>query len=191
MAEHPNHVRRTRSPHSPGNRLVRALWGAAWLLLFRPTPRPFHPWRRFLLRLFGATLHATARVYPSARIWLPSNLTMDRRACIGDHVEVYNVDRIIIGAHATVSQFSHLCTATHDHDDPSHPLVTSPITLGTRSWVAADAFIGPGVTIGEGTVVGARSAVFEDLPPWKIAIGSPARVHRDRALGPGDFTDDG
>lgn len=186
---HPTRPARLKrmKPLSTGHRLARAVWGVAWVCLFRPSPRPLHGWRRMLLALFGASLHRTARIYPRARIWAPWNLTMHEHACLADNVDCYCVDEIEIGAHATVSQYSYLCGATHDFDDVAHPLVPKPIRIGRRAWVAADVFIGPGVTIGEGTVVGARSAVFGDLPPWMVATGSPARPTRPRGIGPADF----
>lgn len=173
------------SPHSAGNRAARLAWAAVYVILFRPSPRPLHGWRNLLLRLFGASIHATARVYPRARIWAPWNLTMDQGACIGDDVDVYSVDRVFVGAWATVSQYSYLCAASHDFEDPAHPLTTAPIEIGPRCWIAADVFIGPGVKVGEGTVVGARSAVFRDLPPWVIALGTPAKAVGERKLRSG------
>ena len=79
-----------------------------------------------------------------------------------------------------VSQYAHLCAGTHDHTRPDLPLIKSPITLEDDVWIAADAFVGPGVTVGQGTVVGARASVFKDLPPWKICIGNPAHPISDR-----------
>lgn len=175
------------SPHSAGNRAARLLWGVVYVLLFRPSPRNLHRWRNGLLRLFGADLHPTARVYPRARIWLPANLTMEEGATISDDVDVYDVAPVRLGAFAVVSQYSYLCGATHDFEDPAQPLVPRPITLGRRCWIAADVFVAPGVTVGEGTVVGARSGVFRDLPPWSVATGTPARVVRERGLKPSDF----
>jgi putative colanic acid biosynthesis acetyltransferase WcaF len=173
------------SPHALGNRLGRVAWGLAYTLLFRPSPRNLHRWRNVLLRLFGARLHPTARVYPRARCWAPWNLVMHEHACIGDDVDVYNVATITIGANSTVSQYSYLCGATHDFENPAHPLVPRPITLGASCWLAADVFVAPGVTIAEGTVVGARSSVFDDLPPWVIAVGTPAKPIKPRILRPG------
>lgn len=172
------------SPHSLANRLGRALWSVAYALLFRPSPRVAHGWRNRLLRLFGARLHPTARVYPRARCWAPWNLVMEEHTCIGDDVDVYCARTISIGACSTVSQYSFLCAATHDFEDPDHPVVARPIVIGRRCWIAADVFIGPGVTIGDGTVVGARSSVFRDLPPWVVAAGTPARPLRPRTLNP-------
>lgn len=167
----------------------RAAWGVARALLFRPSPRIGHRWRNWILRLFGARLHPTARVYARARVWAPWNLEMHECACIADDVDVYSADRITIGAFATVSQYGYLCAASHDFDDVGHPLTTAPIVIGRRCWIAADVFVGPGVTVGEGAVVGARSAVFSDLPPWSVAMGTPAKVVRARRIGPADFAE--
>lgn len=107
---------------------------------------------------------------------------MDECATLSDHVDCYCVAPVRIGAHATVSQYSYLCAASHDHEDANFTLYAQPIAIGAQAWIAADVFIGPGVTIGEGTVVGARSSVFKDLPPWKVCVGSPARPIKDRVV---------
>lgn len=172
------------SPFSRSHQLARALWGVVWVVLFRPSPRPFHAWRNFLLRIFGASLHPTSRIYPAAQIWAPWNLRMGPRATLADHVICYCVDRIEIGADTTISQYTHLCGATHNYELATFPLVPLPITIGARCWIASEVFVGPGVTIGDGTVVGARSGVFKDLPPWVVAAGTPAKPLRARVLQP-------
>jgi acetyltransferase-like isoleucine patch superfamily enzyme/glycosyltransferase involved in cell wall biosynthesis len=178
----PHQIPARQSPHSVANRAARVLWAIAWTLLFRPSPRVAHRWRNVLLRVFGAALHPTARVYPRARCWAPWNLRMDAYATIADDVEIYCADRIHVGEHTTVSQYAFLCTATHDYEDPDFPLVTAPITIGPRCWIAADVFVGPGVTIGPGTVVGVRSVVLGDLPAWVVAAGTPATARGPRRL---------
>ena len=164
------------------NKLVRAVWNVVWLLLYRPTPRIFHPWRCFLLIIFGAKLGREVHPYPSARIWAPWNLEMGDYACLGEGVDCYCVAKIRIGAHSTISQYSFLCTASHDYSTVSMPLLTSPITIGYRVWVTADVYVGPGVTIGNGAVVTARSSVFNDLPPWTVSRGNPAAPVKPRIL---------
>ncbi|MBC7624921.1 MAG: putative colanic acid biosynthesis acetyltransferase [Aeromicrobium sp.] len=159
---------------SISNKIARTAWQIVWLFLYRPTPRILHPWRCLLLRLFGAKLGKAVHPYPSARVWAPWNLEMGDNACLSEGVDCYSVAKIYIGAHSTVSQYSFLCTASHDHSKPSMPLVASPIHIGERVWITADVFVGPGVTIGSGTVVTARSSVFSDLPPWMVASGTPA-----------------
>jgi putative colanic acid biosynthesis acetyltransferase WcaF len=168
------------SPHPLRNKAMRALWGLVRPLLFRPSPKVMHGWRRFLLRLFGARIAPGAIVHPSVRIWAPWNLEMGPNACLSPEVDCYSVDRITLGANAVVSRRGFLCTATHDPDLPDMPLVTAPITIGPEAWVAADVFVGPGVAVGEGAVVGARASVFGDVPPWTVVVGNPARPLRMR-----------
>jgi len=159
---------------STRNKVARTLWQIVWLFLYRPTPRLFHPWRCLLLRLFGARLGKSVHPYPSARVWAPWNLEMGDHACLSEGVDCYCVAKISIGAHSTVSQYSFLCTASHDYSKTSMPLVAAPINIGDRVWITADVFVGPGVTIGDGAVVTARSSVFSNLPPWVVARGNPA-----------------
>lgn len=161
-------------------RAVRALWFWVWLLLYRPSPRVFHAWRRMILRCFGAHIGAGAHPYPSAKIWAPWNLTMGPNSCIADNVDVYSVSRIEIGENATISQYCYLCTASHDHNSRGMPLVAGPIIVAAHAWLTADVFVGPGVTIGEGAVVGARSGVYRDVAAWKVVAGNPAREIGDR-----------
>lgn len=176
---HPGTTGLTRqSPHGVRNQLGRAAWGVVQCLLFRTSPRPAHRWRNLLLRLFGAEIHPTARVYPRARVWAPWNLRMDRFATIADDVDCYCVARVTLGERAVVSQYSYLCGATHDFEAKGRPLTPKPITIGAGAWVAADVFVGPGVTIGDHAVVGARSSVFGDLPSGWVCVGTPARAVR-------------
>lgn len=169
------------SPHPVGNRAARAVWSVVYALLVRPSPRFAHKWRNWVYRLMGARLHPTARIYQTARVWAPWNITMEEGSCIGDRTDIYSVAPVTIGAHSTVSHYSFVCTASHDFEDPGHPLTTAPITLGRHVWLAADVFVAPGVTIPDGVVVGARSSVFaSDLPAWHLCAGSPARPVRKR-----------
>ena len=175
---------------SLANKLARSVWQVVWLLLYRPTPRLFHPWRCLLLRLFGAKLGRAVHPYPSARIWAPWNLEMGDHACLSEGVDCYCVAPVRIGAQTTVSQYSFLCTASHDYTRADMPLVTAPITIGERAWITADVFVGPGVTIGDGAVVTARSSVFTDIPPWVVARGNPAVPVKARVLQ-GDQPEEG
>ena len=178
----PAHRDRYRpSPHSFRNKLGRAAWGVIWLVLFRPSPKPLHAWRRLLLRAFGARLGRHATVHASVRIWARANRELGDHSALSPGVDCYAHDRVSIGARATVSQYSFLCTASHDPDSADMTLITAPITIGNHAWVAADTFIGPGVCIGEGAVVGTRASVFRDVPAWLIVVGNPARPLRQRS----------
>lgn len=173
---------RYRNRLGRGAQLRRGLWRLVWALFGRPTPTFLFRWRRFLANAFGANLHQTARLYPSVSIWAPWNLAMGRHATLADGVVCYSVDRITIDNDVTVSQEAFLCTASHDLCDPLRSLTTKPIHLRACSWVFARAFIGPGVTIGEGAVALACAVVVRDVPPWMIVGGSPARLVKKRML---------
>jgi putative colanic acid biosynthesis acetyltransferase WcaF len=167
------------SPFSLRNRAGRALWALAATLLVRSTPRPLHAWRAAVLRLFGAKLGRGCRVYPGAIIWAPWNLVCGDGACIASGAEVYNPAVITIGEGAVISQGAYLCAASHDYDAPGFPLVSKPVTIGRDAWVAARAIVLPGVTIGEGCVIGAGSVVTKDTPPRTVCAGNPCRVVRE------------
>jgi len=159
------------------------LWTVVWNVGASWLPRSIGSgWKRFLLRLFGARIAPTAIVYSTAKIYYPANLTMDEYACIASDVDCYNVAHIHVGKFATVSQGAMLCTASHDITSPSHELITAPISIEQQSWVGAGAFIGMGVTVQEGAVVGARAAVFKDVEPWSVVGGNPAKFIKKRVI---------
>jgi putative colanic acid biosynthesis acetyltransferase WcaF len=162
------------------NRLRRAAWGVVSTLLFRPSPRPFHRWRAFLLRCFGAKLGKSCRIYGRARIWAPWNLTCDDLATIGDETIIYNPEQITLGSHAIVSQQAYLCGATHDYEDPAFPLIAFPISVGPYAWICARATVQPGVSVGEGAVLALGSIATRDLEPWTVYAGVPARKVKQR-----------
>lgn len=173
---------RGQASFSLKNRVYRLCWGVVWTVLASWTPRPLHSWRRALLRLFGATIAPTAHVYPSARIWSPANLEMADYACIGPGVIVYSMARITMGPYSLASQRAHLCAGTHDIEDVHFQLGAKPIVVGERAWIAAEAFVGPGVVVGDGAVLGARGCAFRNLDPWTVYVGNPARAIKPRRV---------
>jgi putative colanic acid biosynthesis acetyltransferase WcaF len=107
---------------------------------------------------------------------------MEEFSTLGPGTNCYCMDRITLLAYASVSQNAHLCTGSHDVDNPDMQLVTKPITIGANAWIGAEAFIGPGVCVGDGAILGARGVAFKDLKPGTIYIGNPARALRSRKL---------
>jgi putative colanic acid biosynthesis acetyltransferase WcaF len=172
--------RATNKKLTSANKILRVVWNLTWLIFFRLSPRPFHAWRCFLLKLFGAKIGRRAHPYPSVKVWAPWNLTMGDDSCLADHVDCYCVDQILIGSRSTVSQYSFLCTASHDYSLSHLPLVAAPIIIGSDVWITADVFIGPGVNVANGAVIIARSTVFDDVLPWSVYGGHPARFIRKR-----------
>lgn len=167
------------------NRFLRFLWGIVWLFLFRTSPRYLHGWRSFLLRCFGARLGRHVHVYPEVRIWAPWHLDIGSHVGIGQGAQIYNMASIRINDFAVISQGAHLCAGSHDYNSPNFQLVAKPIEIGAHAWVAADAFVGPGVSVPEGAVIGARAVVSKSPPTaWGVYAGNPARFikHRTRHL---------
>lgn len=158
----------------------RLLWEVSRTPFFAWTPRQFWGWRRFILRVFGAKIAAHVHVHSSVRIAIPWNLEIGEAAAVGDAAQIYNLGMITIGARATVSQNAHLCAGTHDYKVPDMPLVKATITIEEDAWVCADAFVGPGVTVGNRAVLGARAVAVKDVPAAAIAVGNPARVMKSR-----------
>lgn len=165
----------------PGGSRGRPTWFVQlwWLfdaLFVRSTPQIFYPWRRFVLRIFGAQIGRNVLIRPGVRVTYPWKLEIGDYCWIGDNATLYNVDTITIGEHSVVSQECYLCTGTHDHCDISFPLIASPITIEPECWIAARAFVGPGVRIGRGAVVGACSLLLSNVSPAMIVAGVPANV---------------
>lgn len=163
------------------NKIGRLLWAVVYAFLFRPSPQFCYGWRRFLIRSFGGTIAKNAVIHPSVKIWAPWNLVMDEHSCLAFGVDCYCVDRISIGKRATVSQYAFLCTASHELSVPTTPLITAPIEIKDNAWVFARAFVGPGVTMGEGSVAGACAVVVKSVEPWTIVAGNPAKPIKQRA----------
>ena len=174
----------TRSGWPLSVKIRRALFGPFRLLFLRGTGRWLSPLRIGVLKLFGARIETPALVMDGVIVWHPWSLTLHRYSTLGRGVEVYNYADVVVGEQATISQYTFICSATHDYEDPTMPLTYQPISIGAQSWVAAGSFIGPGVTIGEGAVVGARSVVMRDVPAWTVVAGNPARIIKVRRLRP-------
>lgn len=150
----------------------------AWALaqpLFVWSPRPFWRWRRWLLRRFGARIGSEVHIHPSVRITIPWNLTIGDQTAVGDRAILYALGPISVGARSTISQGAHLCAGTHDWRRPDMPLLKPPIQVGDNVWICADAFIGPGVTVGDGAIIGARSVAMRDVEGSTVVGGNPAR----------------
>jgi len=167
---------------SVANRLGRVLWNFTWLFFFRFSPKPFHQWRSFLLRCFGAKVGKGVHVYPGVMIWAPWNLELGDECGIGSGAILYSQGKITIGQRAVISQGVNLCTGTHDYTKMGSPLVTRPIHVGNSAWIAAEAFVHPGVTVADGCVIGARAVVINDMPGWMVCAGHPCKPIKARVM---------
>jgi putative colanic acid biosynthesis acetyltransferase WcaF len=156
------------------------LWWLVQSTLFAWSPQFMYSWRRFLLRLFGARIGEKVIIRPTAHIQFPWKVQIGDHSWIGDEVNLYSLGNIKIGSNVVISQRSYICTGTHDPRSLSFDICGHEIIIEDQCWIATDVFVAPGITIGRGTLVAARSSVFKNLPGGKICMGSPALVIKDR-----------
>jgi putative colanic acid biosynthesis acetyltransferase WcaF len=171
---------RLRSSSTRREKLRRVCWSMARTTLFHFSPHNAYRFRATLLRAFGASVGSHCTIRRTAVVYYPWNLTMGKLSALGDHAVVYNLARVTIGDRVTVSQEVYLCAGTHDYRSAAMPLVTRPILIGDDAWICARAFVGPGVTVGEGAILGAAAATTHDLQPWTIYAGNPAAAFKTR-----------
>ncbi len=153
----------------------RLLWATCGPL-FRFSPRVFWGWRRWMLRSFGAMVGREVHIHPSARIFIPWNLSIGDWSSVGFDALLYNLGPLEIGEKVTISQRAHLCGGSHDFRDPAMTLLKLPVTVGDGAWICADVFVGPGVNVGPGAVIAAGAVVVKDVEAASVVGGNPAKV---------------
>lgn len=171
----------TQPSFSKTNRALRLTWNIFYFFLFKYTPNFMHSWRALILKIFGAKIGKNVHVYPRVRIWAPWNLIIEDRVGIANGVTIYSMNKIIIRKNAVISQGSHLCTGSHDINSENFQLITKKIDIGAYSWICAESFIGPGVTIPEGCVISARSVIMKSPEDsWCVFSGNPGKKIKSR-----------
>lgn len=162
------------------SKIMVQLWWIIQSTLFTLSPQFMYGWRRFLLRIFGAKIGKGVIIRPSVQITYPWKISIGDYSWIGDEVVLYSLGEIEIGSNTVISQRSYICTGTHDYRSESFDIYSEKISIGKKCWLATDVYVAPSTTIGDFTVVGARSSVFKDLPSNKVCVGSPAKPIKDR-----------
>lgn len=160
----------------------RYLWSFVNALLFRLSPRPFWMFRVYLLRIFGANIGKGVKLVPNIMIYDPRRLSIGDNTWVGPYCELYSFDQITIESDVSLAQHVKLYTVSHDIRSSSFSTIHAPILVKNQSWIAADTFVGMGVVINQGAVLGARSSAFKSLPEWTVNVGSPAKTIGTRAL---------
>jgi putative colanic acid biosynthesis acetyltransferase WcaF len=175
----------TRAPYPVWTYAARAIWAFVQATFWKLAWKRVYFLRPALLRIFGARVSLRCLISGSVQVHFPWLITIGTDVALAEGVAFYNLGGITIGHRVVISQDAYLCGGTHDYTSKAYPLVRKPIVIEDDVWIGAGAFIGPGVRIGCGAVVGARAVVFKDVPPWKVVVGNPARVIKDRCLQDG------
>lgn len=158
------------------------LWWVVQSSFFSWSPQVAYSFRNFLLRLFGAKIGKNVKIRPSVRVTYPWKVSIGDNSWIGDDVVLYSLGEIKIGSNVVVSQKTYICTGSHKTTSKNFDIYSSPVILEDECWVATDVFIAPGIIIGKGAIVGARSSVFDDIPSGMICFGSPAKPSKERQV---------
>jgi putative colanic acid biosynthesis acetyltransferase WcaF len=174
------HEARHVSPYSRHEKIARLLWAVVQATLFRLSFATWYGWRNALLRLFHARIHPSCRFRRTVRVECPWNLAAGANSSAGDGAILYCLGQVTLGQRVTISQHAHICAGSHDYLRTDMPLLRPPITIGDDVWIAADAFVGPNVTIGNGAILGARGVALKNLDAWMIYAGNPARPIKPR-----------
>jgi putative colanic acid biosynthesis acetyltransferase WcaF len=164
------------------NIFIIQLWRIVQCSLFALSPQFMYSWRRFLLRLFGAKIGKRVLIRPSAQITYPWKVSIGNFSWIGDDSVLYSLGEIKIGENVSIAHRDYFCTGFHDFTKTTFDIGQKPIIIEDEVWIPNDIFVGPGVTIGKGCVIGARSTVLTDMPEGMICYGNPAKPIKKRIV---------
>jgi putative colanic acid biosynthesis acetyltransferase WcaF len=158
------------------------LWWLVQDSLFRLSPQFMYGFRATLLRLFGAKIGRNVLLRSTVRVTYPWKIEIGDHVWVGDDCVFYSLGNITVGSNVAVAHGVYFCTGLHDYTKIDFPIGAKPIHICDEVWLPNDTFVGPGVTIGRGAIVGARSTVLHDLPEGMICVGSPAKPLRPRVI---------
>ncbi len=151
-----------------------------YCLLIRISPKIFNSWRCFIYRLFGAKIGKGVKIAPSAKFMYPWNITIGDYCWIGDNVELYSVDKIIIGNNVAFAHNIFIATAAHDVYDSKFNTISKPVIFKDEVWISSNVFINMGITLEKGVVIGSGSVVTRNMPQGYICVGNPAKPIKER-----------
>ena len=166
----------TNGGYRPGRPLfVRAIWLIVeWALLANPLVTSYGL-KRTVLRLFGAQVGTGVIIKPNVKVKYPWRLSIGDHSWIGEQAWIDNMENVRIGANSVLSQGAYVCTGNHDWSDPRMPLAPRPTVIEDGVWIAAFARVGPGIRIGEESIVALGAVVSADTEPRGIYVGNPAQ----------------
>ena len=168
---------------SPKERLLQRFWEVVRSVVYGLSPWYARRWRRVWFRLFGGMLNGRAvSIGRKSRLDFPWNISIGAFSSIADDSLIRASCSVRIGKNVCISEGVKVLTASHVLDSPTFDLMRRPVEIRDSVWIATNAIILPGVTIGEGAVVAAGAVVAKDVAPWTVVGGNPAKFIKKRTL---------
>ena len=156
------------------SRWKETVWVLTKIIFFlNPFPWP-SPLRVAILRLFGAQIGDRVVIRSNVNITFPWRLILGNDVWIGEEVLILSLASVVIESDVCISNRTFLCTGSHRFKSPGFDLITKPIKVKSGSWIAAQAFIAPGMEIGCDCMVCAGSVVLKSIPSGVTVRGNPA-----------------
>ena len=168
--------------YKSGNFIARFIWYFINAIFFKSSFLPLYSLKRALLKLFGADIGVNVIIKPNVNIKYPWKLKVGDYAWIGEGVWIDNLDFVSIGSHCCVSQGALLLCGNHDYSKSSFDLMVKPIVLEEGVWIGAKSVVCPGVIIGSHGVLRAGSVLSNDIKPYEIYSGNPAKKIKTRKI---------
>lgn len=146
---------------------VQAIWFATMNLVFMKwwLPRRLRP---LILRLFGAKIGKNVYIRHKVRILWPWKLEISDNSWLGEDLWVLNLEPVTIGSNVCLSQGVMLCTGSHNYKSTSFEYRNAPITIEDGVWLAVQSLVLPGVRVGRGSTILARSVLSKDVGPYSV-----------------------
>jgi len=135
--------------------------------------------RLYLYRRIGMKVGKNCVVRRGVYLGSPNELELGDGTFLG-RASLYCTGGVKIGKNVNVSDGAVIITAKHDVNSPQFEARYEPITIEDWAWVATNAIVLAGVTVGEGAVVAAGAVVTKDVAPYSIVGGNPAKVIGER-----------
>lgn len=169
--------------YKPGASKIKILlWYFTNLMFFTSRWLPDSGFKVFLLRLFGAEIGAGVVIKPAVNIKYPWRLKIGNHVWIGEEVWIDNLENVIIGDNACISQGALLLCGNHNYKKTSFDLIIGKITLEEGVWIGAKSVVCPGVVCKSHALLTVGSVATHNLEPYTIYQGNPAKAVRKREL---------
>lgn len=162
------------------SKIVVQLWWIIQDTLFAWSPQFLYGWRRFLLRVFGAKIGKGVLIRSTVKITYPWNIEIGDYCWIGEENVLYSLGKITIGNNVALAHKVYINTGGHDYKKISFDIFAEPVVIEDQCWITNDVYIAPGVTVGKGSVIAARSSVLKNISEGKIYAGTPAKEIKNR-----------